>query len=229
MYASAFRKIVKGCRDVLNGVSGEHKVLFVWHSWAAPLAANVELEDFFPGDTYVDWVGVSIFQQVYPNSNGAYGSIETLENVLNFAKDHGKPTMIAESTPFGGIHVNSWENWFQNVLNVIDQYDISMWSYINCNWDSQPMWRSIGFGDTRISQDEAITSRWMDLINGESNFTRRKFLGSGSIEHCGHQNKIATKKQLFTNGGGIALTAIVFAIIIFIVRARGKFEYSRLI
>jgi hypothetical protein len=55
--------------------------------------------------------------------------------------------MIAESTPFGGIHLSrnvtglaeemdTWETWFGKVLSLIDRFDISMWSYINCNWEA---------------------------------------------------------------------------------------------
>ena len=74
----------------------------VWHSWAAGLPSNATLDDFYPGDDLVDWVGVSVFQQFYPNDVG--GTVKDLEHVLNFAERHSKPSMIAESTPFGGIH-----------------------------------------------------------------------------------------------------------------------------
>jgi hypothetical protein len=58
-----------------------------------------------------------------------------------------QPIMIAESTPFGGIHLSrnvtglaeemdTWETWFGKVLSLIDRFDISMWSYINCNWEA---------------------------------------------------------------------------------------------
>ena len=61
--------------------------------------------------------------------------------------------MIAESTPFGGIdkvakkhNIPSnevWRVWFQKVLDLIDEFDIGMWSYINCNWEAQPMWHNV--------------------------------------------------------------------------------------
>jgi len=90
-----------------------------------------------------------------------------VKDVLDFAKLKDKPTMIAESTPFGGIvnnnvemmHGNSnqevqynstgkdsdsWDRWYSRVINLITRYNISMWCYINCDWDSQPMWQGIG-------------------------------------------------------------------------------------
>lgn len=88
--------------------------------------------------------------------------------------------MIAESTPFGGI-TNSWNDWFGPVLDLIDRYDIDMWSYINCDWESQPMWHSIGFGETRLSTSAEIMAKWNTLVvNGN------RFLGAGSLdEYCG--------------------------------------------
>jgi hypothetical protein len=62
---------------------------------------------------------------------------------LELAAAREKPTMIAESrTPFGGIELDSditqpydledpWERWFQRILDLIDEYDIGMWSYVN--------------------------------------------------------------------------------------------------
>lgn len=86
--------------------------------------------------------------------------------------------MIAESTPFGGI--TSWEDWFQPTLDLIEDYDISMWSYINCNWDGQAMWHNVGFGDTRLSTNINVMHQWYKhVIEGN------RFLGSNSLLNCG--------------------------------------------
>jgi hypothetical protein len=86
--------------------------------------------------------------------------------------------MIAESTPFGGIV--SWSEWFQPTLDLIHEYDISMFSYINCNWEAQPMWHNVGFGETRLSTNEHVMHHWYNrIIRGE------RFLGAGSLANCG--------------------------------------------
>ena len=111
--------------------------------------------------------------------------------------------MIAESTPFGGIDLKQasnnaksffannrhdyddpWDRWFGKVMDIIDKYDISMWCYVNCDWESQPMWHNVGFGETRLSSNEFIMSKWQENIvnNGVAN---RTFLNSGSLENCG--------------------------------------------
>jgi beta-mannanase len=79
------------------------KVNFVWHSWAAPRSKGLSLQDFYPGDEFVDWIGISLFQQLFPwstNGSNAYvnwgGDASDVEHVLEFAAEHRKPTMIAE-------------------------------------------------------------------------------------------------------------------------------------
>lgn len=139
-YVKAYRKIV----DAIRSSPCKHKVEVVWHSWAAP--RHFPLADFFPGDNYVDWVGVSIFQQLYPwaqrqDSTWAGGTLEDVEAVLEFAKLHQKPTMIAESSPYGGIDMKSnetiayglqdpWDRWFQPVIDLIDKFDIGMCKFM---------------------------------------------------------------------------------------------------
>uniref|UniRef100_A0A6T6HVZ4 GH26 domain-containing protein n=1 Tax=Craspedostauros australis TaxID=1486917 RepID=A0A6T6HVZ4_9STRA len=161
------------------------KIAFVWHSWSAPRV--VDLSQLYPGDDYVDWVGVSVFQQFYPWAPRAAeysaGAIEDLEEVMDFAQNHSKPIMIAESTPFGGIKweseawqdnlmqygldnetVDVWDMWFAPTLSLIEKYDIGMWSYIDCDWEALPQWKGVGFGDTRLVQSQRIMELWYEHV-----------------------------------------------------------------
>lgn len=93
VYVLAFRKLVKYCRKNLNEETLK-RVLFVWHSWGAPMASDeLSLDRFYPGDDVVDWIGVSIFQQVFPWSKGLAGSMSDVENVFQFARDHSKVSL----------------------------------------------------------------------------------------------------------------------------------------
>jgi hypothetical protein len=199
-YARAFRYIVHACRREHGVVSCRDKVAFVWHSWAATTTTTeptttttiakqrwstmLLLDEYYPGDDYVDWIAVSIFSQVYPPSSRSsshattttsttvpdsiarLGSRATVEAVLDYAQRHGKPIMIAESAPFGGFAALSdpWNDWFVPVLEWIDQYDIGMWSYIHCNWDALPMWHGVGFGDSRLSTNATVWRLWRQHV-----------------------------------------------------------------
>jgi hypothetical protein len=90
MYILAFRKVVSDVRDFLSDEANE-RVLFVWHSWGAPMAKKLTLERYYPGDKYVDWVGVSVFQQVFPwGAAAGGGSMMDVENVVKFALGRNK-------------------------------------------------------------------------------------------------------------------------------------------
>jgi len=195
-YQQAFQLLVSECRRELGWANCHKSIAFVWHSWAAPRWID-DLNDFYPGDDYVDWVGISIFQQLYPWASkvgnfAAGGSIEYVEELLDFAKRHDKPVMIAESTPFGGMHWdgksfgseqrlevpslsdsvpnNIWDLWFVPILDLIERHDIRMWSYINCDWDSQPMWNGIGFGDSRLSTMDYVMTKWRENVLANPRF-----------------------------------------------------------
>ena len=188
LYTAAFRRVVTACR---RSVACHRKTLWVWHSWGAGLVDHhLQLDDFYPGNDYVDWVGVSIFQQVYhhhkhpsqgeQSSIWSGGSYESLTAVLDFAVAHDKPVLIAESTPFGGIDeslTDAWGQWFQPVLDIIDQYSdtIAMWSYIDCDWNAQPMWYGVGFGDTRVVKNATIMQLWRSHVLART-------MGYGSLE-----------------------------------------------
>lgn len=126
-------------------------------------------QQYYPGDEYVDWVGYSYWE----GSSTQGGS-------LRFARDHDKPVFIAESTPRthfldkeDGREV--WESWFEPFFGHIeDNIDvIKAISYINADWDAQPMWD--GWGNTRIEVDDYIKRQWLErmqypiFVNSEDN------------------------------------------------------------
>jgi len=201
LYQRAFRRMVNKCRDV-HGC--RDTVIFVWHSWAAGLPANTTLQDFYPGDEFVDWVGISLFSQLYPN--GTLGNAATVAAVLSFAENHDKPIMIAESTPFGGINKlkDPWNNWFEPVLHLIEEHDIAMWSYINCDWTSQPMWHGAGFGDARLSVNTTVMRLWQERVLSNPRFLQRETLCS---QHRHFMVSSRLKGLTFTGGSkGIDLS-----------------------
>ncbi|GKY96374.1 hypothetical protein MPSEU_000597000 [Mayamaea pseudoterrestris] len=179
-FQRAFRTMVNYCRSRVTHC--RTKVSFVWHSWAA---SDVNLEQFYPGDDYVDWIGVSLFLQLrrdvtssITNSSAAAvgNSINTVvRRVLDFAKRRNKPIMIAESTPFGGLSnmFDPWNEWFAPLLNVIDDYSVGMFCYIHCDWDAQPMWHNVGFGDTRLATNDTVMRLWRKRVLSNPRFVRQ--------------------------------------------------------
>jgi hypothetical protein len=63
LYRRAFQRLVEECERA--EWSCRDKVKFVWHSWGAAGSQAHPLDAFYPGDDVVDWVGGSVFQQVF--------------------------------------------------------------------------------------------------------------------------------------------------------------------
>ncbi|MBQ4818548.1 glycosyl hydrolase [Aquimarina sp. MMG016] len=180
-YKNAYRYIV----DYLNQEQVSN-VAYVWQSatWGATPANGID--NYYPGNQYVDYVGLSFF--FYDaNFNG-----NNLDYILNFARTRNKPIMMAEVSaqyhefdqgtfhPFdnpgspqqiGGQGI--WNQFFRDQLIpfIDDNRDvIRSVAYINADWQSQPQWRwpdaGNGFwGDTRIEANNTISNSWNNYIN----------------------------------------------------------------
>ena len=104
------------------------------------------------------------FDQVF----GHVPSYQEYKSSLLLSPPGGAKTPTSEEVP---IIFDTWTLWFEPVLKLISEYDsIQMWSYINCNWDEQPMWKNIGFGDTRLSSSPTIRQKWMSHVLCNSRF-----------------------------------------------------------
>ena len=168
-YIAAFRRIVDGLRRV-----GANKVAFVWQASASPMddvidAGHERIEDWYPGDDYVDWMGLSWFLRADESPQQAITQRQLADEVLALARARDKPVMIAESAPQGYdleqlTRANSsplrdgpagqsrqqrsadeiWQEWFVPFFDYIDfnRDVIRAVAYINADWDSQSMWRA---------------------------------------------------------------------------------------
>jgi len=115
-------------------------------------------EEYYPGDEYVDWVGYSFFR-----------GKDLGKQALAFARVHKKPVFIAEATPKGTFldkddGNKAWAGWYENFFKQIESNIdvIRAISYINCDWDAQPMWDK--WGNTRLEANEIVRKRWMETM-----------------------------------------------------------------
>lgn len=174
LYKAAFGYIVTRFRS-----ANVTNVQYVWHASGFRPRNGLVVSDWFPGTEFVDWCGVSMFQQPYDCTESSQCKMEYADALAEFCSQHGLPLMIAESTPFGGILDESaavadplatnragysgstWHRWFVPVLAFIERHDVRIWSYINCNWDALPMWAvahapGVYWGDSRIEGTLAV-------------------------------------------------------------------------
>ncbi|MGD1961698.1 MAG: glycoside hydrolase family 26 protein [Fulvivirga sp.] len=153
-YVKAYRHIV----DLLRK-KGVDNIAFVWHSYASKPYKNYKLSAWYPGDDYVDWVGISIFGHAYNATDfGPY-----CDDVLTFAREHNKPIMIAESNPVHGIDPKNsevWDQWFVNFFTFIYNKNIKAVSFINEDWQSLYIEGTSDWKDGRLNNNAKVAEAW---------------------------------------------------------------------
>ncbi len=155
VYVRAYRRVV----DLL-GAEGTTNIAYVWHSYAAPPYRGLPVSAWWPGDDYVDWVGISVFGHVYAGPKlGAAG-----DAVLAFARDKKKPVMIAESSPVHGIDPDDprvWNDWFVNLFTLVYRNDIKAVAFIHEDWRSMNIeGLPADWVDARLTNNAAVAAAW---------------------------------------------------------------------
>lgn len=152
-YVKAYRRIV----DLIRA-EGADNIAFVWHSYASPTYKDYPLSNWYPGDEYVDWVGISLFGHMYASELNAEA-----DAVFKFARDRKKPVMIAESSPIEGIdeaNVGAWNTWFVNFLSLAYNKNVKAISFINTDWNRMAIEGISEWKDARLQNNEKIYRAW---------------------------------------------------------------------
>lgn len=153
-YVAAYRHIV----DLMRA-EGVENVAFVWHSYIFEPYKGYPLSAYYPGDDYVDWVGVSLFGLLYQGPDLLFHG----DAVLEFAKTHKKPVMAAEASPVFGIEPNNldvWNTWFVNFFSVCYSKNIKAISFISSNWENYTFAGVTDWRDARLTNNELISNAW---------------------------------------------------------------------
>ena len=151
-YIQAYRYIVDRLRkmDIPN-------LYFVWHTiaWKAENGPAYDPGKWYPGDDYVDWVGVSFFDARQHEERDAAAEL---------ARKIKKPLMIAESSPFNRYSVEEKLEWITALFDYIHKNDVQFLSYINVNWDALPLFEKEKWGDARLQNSPDLMNAWLRQI-----------------------------------------------------------------
>jgi len=151
-YVQAYRYIVDRLRskDVGN-------VYFVWHSiaWRDKDWPTYEPLKWYPGDEYVDWIGISFFD---------IKRDEERKTIAEIARSKNKPLMIAESSPFNQYTIEGKLKWIKTLFQYIQGNQVRFLSYINVNWDGLPLFADQKWGDARLQKDPILLAEWLNEI-----------------------------------------------------------------
>ena len=165
---------------------GVTNIAMVWQSaaYCDGTYQQKPIEAWYPGDEYVDWMALSFFTQ-------AECGYRPLDELLDLARVHNKPVMIAEAAPqryatgmltysVSGKDFESrtageiWDEWYAPFFTYVhDHADlIRLVAYINTYWDSQPMWgkpyQNGYWGDSRVQVNDLIKEHWLAELKQDS-------------------------------------------------------------
>lgn len=154
VYVLAYRRVVDRMR-----AAGVDNVAFIWHSYASPPYNGYDVADWYPGDDYVDWVGVSVFDHLYTGQPtlGSDG-----QAVLEFARDHGKPVIAAESSAVRGIDpadARAWDAWFVPFFSFVHRHEIKAIAFISEDWSTLDF-PGVTWSDARLSNNADVAEAW---------------------------------------------------------------------
>lgn len=179
-YVKAFRKIVD--RFKANGVT---RAAYIW--CYEPDAGD----DFdavvngqalwFPGNEYVDWFGLDVFQSEHfdpllPEFNqGKITKKGKSERFLTMARDHGRPVFLAETSPFF-VHIlpdasdpglvegeKDWNAWFDIYFKWMASHsEIKAFVYLNQDWSLSNDPDKAKWGDSRMEINSFIREKYRE-------------------------------------------------------------------
>ena len=144
-YAQAFIRIASALRAATD--------IEVATVWDAEVDGVTNYMDYYPGDQYVDWFGMNIFNAAsFGNSN--------LPAFMALADAHKKPVMIGETTPMAiGAQqgATSWNTWFAPFFSYLQATpEVKEFNYIDCDWSTTPL---SNWGDSRLQMSSAAYVR----------------------------------------------------------------------
>ena len=201
-YIDSFQYIAKRIKAL-----GATKVATVWQAASIPRDEALDNPEFnfivtdpnhydvwYPGDEFVDYVGISAFygdnfslfqyscEELNPEFFSASLEARVLhDRILNFARDHNKPVMLAEGAPQAYDLENStvgcvfarqdrqthssrvlWDTWFEDWFDYIEaNLDVvKLAAYINADWDQMA---TFGCADGGLAgSPECPSGVWVD-------------------------------------------------------------------
>ncbi|HKU16167.1 MAG TPA: family 31 carbohydrate-binding protein [Steroidobacteraceae bacterium] len=177
----------------IRALNAQNHIAMVWQTATyCPDGISVsQALNWYPGDQYVDWMGLSYFA---PQDC----SWVEVNDMIALARSHAKPLLIAESTPqrydIGALTYSTdaafgankqsrtaqqiWNEWFANLFTVINANAdvVRALAYINADWDSQWRWNptdGIGaaegyWGDSRVQAQSTVRTNWISEITSNN-------------------------------------------------------------
>jgi hypothetical protein len=161
-YKATYRHIADRFRR--NGVDN---LAYVWHSYAMkPTHGGHDVMAWYPGDAYVDWVGVSFF--FHHIEGHSFFTAINRQRLVDIAEEKAKPLMICEASAWRPVeHQRNisgkayWDFWYKPFFEFVEKNDcVRAISIIHTNGDARSLWVVRHLSNGRLTDDPVIFKRW---------------------------------------------------------------------
>lgn len=135
--AETYKNVYRYTIEYLRDTKGVHNMLFEYSPSSTGSASLAECAERYPGDNYVDIMGVDMYDRV-PSTDGKWMKEfkAQLQIVNQFAKNHGKLFTVTETGPANDTadgdnqtallrSNNGNKDWYNQVLNIVSETDAS--------------------------------------------------------------------------------------------------------
>ncbi|MFZ1730102.1 MAG: T9SS type A sorting domain-containing protein [Bacteroidota bacterium] len=209
LYVDMFRKIT----DKFTARGFRDSIATIWCYY--PAAANdfdstdAEGALWYPGDEYVDWFGLDLFDpqdfdmSLPDYSRGTITRKGKSERFLAMARAKGQPVYMSE-TSAKGMNITAdasdsqsdWDAWFAKFFEFIAAHkEIKGYSYIDANWPEQayPDW-----GDARIQNSPDLSAWYRDEMH-KPKYIHLPSAGTNGVGETHFRPDIVTLHQNYPN------------------------------
>lgn len=133
--------------------------------WSVNLDNVYSSEVYYPGDNYIDWVGLSIYEPIYKDGNKSENNIWPAIDFFYNIHQKSKPIMI---TQFGASHYSSIDHSY-----YIENAQININEFYTKIKEKYPRIKAINYMDFKgnenykVSDNEKITHIYKSIIGNE--------------------------------------------------------------
>ncbi|PIW68969.1 MAG: hypothetical protein COW08_09715, partial [Ignavibacteriales bacterium CG12_big_fil_rev_8_21_14_0_65_30_8] len=156
------------------------------------------LEEWYPGDKYVDWVATSVFKPLEDT--------EGINRESSFALSHSKPFMFVESAPSekkyrpnNMFYPNLWEEWFIPYFNFLkNNSNTKIFVYLGIDWGATPG-NFNDWGNTRIQENSELFAKYIVELSNEIYLHNKNFWELYNSTTGIKNEELPSKFELFQN------------------------------
>ena len=156
------------------------------------------LEEWYPGDEYVDWVATSVFKPLEDT--------EGIERESSFALSHLKPFMFVESTPSeekyrpnNMFYPGLWEERFVPYFNFLKgNSNTKLFVYLGIDWGATSG-NFNDWGNTRIQENSELFAKYIAELNSEIYLHNKNFWELYNSTTGIKDEELPSKFELFQN------------------------------